>query len=147
MSASEKKTVSGKTERQSFFSTLTRQDQVQLECLCSIMFMVAVTHETVYGTKHVRIIFVQHSVVMFPEIIRLPWLINARIMPTIMATFAALKATGLLKNMGSAIFKLFIKTPNCFRYVRCNVKFLFARFRQRKNVTFLNLFCKQNGQN
>jgi hypothetical protein len=69
---------------------------------CSIILSVAVTDDTVYGTKHVSIIFIQHSTVMAPDNITPPWFINANITPTMIATFAALIATGLLKNIGNA---------------------------------------------
>ena len=70
-----------------------------------MMFIVAVAEDTVYGTKDDAIIFIQHSAVMFPDRINPPWFMNAKIIPTIIATLKARKTTGLLKNIGNAIFK------------------------------------------
>ena len=69
---------------------------------CSIIFSVAVTDDTEYGTKHVSNIFIQHSNVIAPDSITPPWFIKAKITPTNIATFVALIATGLLKKMGNA---------------------------------------------
>ena len=69
---------------------------------------VAVTDETQYGIKAEQIILIQHSGVSLPDRIISPWLIKARIVPTIMATLKARFATGLLKKIGNAMFNLFM---------------------------------------
>ena len=69
---------------------------------CSIILSVDVTDDTVYGTKHVNNILIQHSTVIAPDNITPPWFIKANITPTMIATFAALIATGLLKYIGNA---------------------------------------------
>jgi hypothetical protein len=69
---------------------------------------VAVTDETQNGIKAEQIILIQHSGVRLPDRIVSPWLIKARIVPTIMATLKARFATGLLKKIGSAMLNLFI---------------------------------------